>query len=135
MKLRRPKPDKSKFINAAAVEGKRDFDRERPTFCLRYIDPDFCITACGTEDKANFAEKIRRMSQMTWVELRTAPRHGMGAEKIERAEIRRPIPDEVPEDATLLAFRFSGKKAMVGYRMRGMFHILWFDRDFTLYDH
>jgi hypothetical protein len=80
-------------------------------------------------------EKIRRMSRMTWLELRQADRHGMGSEKIERGAIKRPIPAHISEDVPLLAFRFSGKKPMVGYRMLGTFHIIWFDCKFTLYDH
>jgi hypothetical protein len=59
----------------------------------------------------------------------------MGCEKIARDAIRRPIPPGVTEDVTFLAFRFHGMKPMVGYRVNEMFHIIWFDRDFTLYDH
>jgi hypothetical protein len=75
------------------------------------------------------------MSQLTWNELRQAQRHGIGSEKIDRKSITRPIPSHITEDVTFLAFRFSGKKSMVGYRMKEMFHIIWFDRDFKLYDH
>jgi hypothetical protein len=134
-RLKQRSPDKGKKVGISETEVKRDYDRERPTFCLRFVDPNYCITACDTEDKAAFADKIRRMSQMTWVELRMAPRHGMGSEKINRSAIKRPIPTHIPEDAALLAFRFSGMKEMVGYRMQGMFHIVWFDCDFSLYDH
>ena len=75
------------------------------------------------------------MSRMTWNQLRSAPHLGMGCEKIEQNEIKRPIPAYITKDVTLLAFRFHAKKPMVGYRVREMFHIIWFDRDFTLYDH
>jgi hypothetical protein len=99
------------------------------------VDSNYCITACSHDDKAAFVDKIRRMSRMTWNELIQAPRHGMGLETISRDSIKRPIPTHVTEDVTLIAFRFSGKKPMVGYRVDGMFHILWFDPDFSLYDH
>lgn len=132
-RIRARYPDHGKRISA--VEPKIDFDRQKPIFCLRYIDPEYCISKCDKDDKAAFADKLLQMSQMTWVEIRMAHRHGAGAEKIARDSIHRPIPESVPEDAPLLAFRFSGKKPMVGYRMQNLFHILWFDRDFTLYDH
>lgn len=75
------------------------------------------------------------MSQMTWNELHIAPKHGAGSEKISRTAIKRPIPQHITEDVSLLAFRFDGKKPMVGYRSGPTFHIVWFDRNFILYDH
>jgi hypothetical protein len=38
-------------------------------------------------------------------------------------------------DVTLVALRFSGLKPMVGYQIDEMFRVVWFDRDFSLYDH
>jgi hypothetical protein len=114
---------------------KADYNSERPTFCLRFVDPNHCITCCSHDDKAAFADKIRRMSFLTWNELIQAPRHGMGLETIDRRAIKGTIPAHITEDVTFIAFRFSGKKAMVGYRTEGMFHIVWFDRDYDLYDH
>ncbi len=72
---------------------------------------------------------------MTWNEIICAQRHGMGFETISRDEIRRPMPAHITDDTTIIAFRFSGMKPMVGYRSQSMFHIVWFDRAFTLYDH
>lgn len=34
-----------------------------------------------------------------------------------------------------LAFRYKGMSSMIGYRQRNVFYVLWFDHDFTLYDH
>ncbi len=59
----------------------------------------------------------------------------MGLETIPAYRIERPRPLHLTEDVTLIAFRFSGKKAMVGYRQEGTFHIVWFDCDFSLYAH
>jgi len=38
-------------------------------------------------------------------------------------------------DVALIALRFSGLKAMVGYRDLDVFHIIGFDKDFDMYDH
>ncbi len=59
----------------------------------------------------------------------------MGFETITRGAISRPVPAHITEDVTFIAFRFSGMKPMVGYRVDGMFHIIWFDCTFNLYDH
>lgn len=72
---------------------------------------------------------------MTWNELIQAHRHGMGQETIPAFRIKRPMPRHITDDVTMIAFRFSGLKTMVGYRQDGTFHIVWFDRDFSLYTH
>jgi hypothetical protein len=135
MKTKHRTIDHGKRIGVNEAELERDYDREKPTFCLRFVDSAYCITQCEKRDKAAFADTIRRMSQMTWKELRMADRHGLGSEKIRRDAIKRQIPARIPEDASFLAFRFSGMKPMVGYRVKEMFHIIWFDRNFSLYDH
>jgi len=41
-----------------------------------------------------------------------------------------------PFDAQNIAFRFHDRAPMVGYRSTdGIFYIIWFDRNFTLYTH
>jgi|SRR6185312_4518197 len=137
MTLHRPPQNKGKKIapSASAENARIDYNREKPTFCLRFVDPQYCITACDRDDKAAFADKIRRMSGMTWNEIIQSQRHGMGFETIARKAIKRPIPAHITEDVTIIVFRFSGMKPMVGYRDKGMFHIVWFDCAFTLYDH
>jgi len=67
--------------------------------------------------------------------ITNSPRHGLGYEKIARTSIRAPIPTDITDDVTFIAFRFYGKAPMVGYREGYIFHILWIDRDFTLYSH
>jgi hypothetical protein len=136
MTLRNPQPNRGRKISlSGSADVRPDYNRQKPIFCLRFIDPQYCITACDRDDKAAFADKIRRMSLMTWNELIQAPRHGMGFESIPRSAIRRPIPVHITEDVTLIAFRFSGLKPMVGYRADGMFHIVWFDCAYNLYAH
>lgn len=125
----------NKVALSSSATARVDYGREQPTFCLRYVQESHCITKCGKDEQAAFAVKILRMSKMTWNDLIQADRHGMGQEKISQSAIRSPLPRFLSEDITLIAFRFSGLKAMVGYRTDGMFHVLWFDRDFTLYNH
>ncbi|WP_208937066.1 Panacea domain-containing protein [[Haemophilus] ducreyi] len=85
------------------------------------------------------AWKLRnnKLSKFTWQELRNSPRHGCGTEKIEHKAIKGcSVPDFIIEqNISLLAFRFQGKKPMVGYRENQIFHILWLDRDYSLYNH
>jgi hypothetical protein len=134
-KLKHRQIDRGSKVGVSEAESRIDYDKEKPTFCLRFIDPQYCISKCDKDEKAAFVDKIYRMSQMTWLQLRMADRHGMGSEKLPRDSIKRPIPAGISEEVSILAFRFSGLKSMVGYRQDGLFHIIWLDRDFTLYDH
>jgi len=135
MTIKKPKPNSGRRFGLDTIEATTDFNRQKPIFSLQFVDPPYCISCCDKDEKASFAGMLLNMSKMTWNELRNAPRHGMGCEKISHDAIHRPIPAGITEDVTLLAFRFHAKKTMVGYRVKEIFHIIWFDRDFTLYDH
>ena len=77
-----------------------------------------------------------KLSQLPWKELRQAPRHGLGYEKIKRHSIKSGIPLHITDDVDhFIAFRFHDKAPMVGHRQERIFYIFWIDRDFSLYDH
>jgi hypothetical protein len=110
--------------------------QEHPIFCLEYLDKDYySLRACTKDEKAAFADTLFKLSQLTWAEITQSHRHGLGYEKIAKKSIRAPIPAHITDDVTFIAFRFYGKAPMVGHREAAIFHILWIDRDFTLYHH
>lgn len=77
------------------------------------------------DEKAGLADKLYRLSQLTWAEIKQQGRHKLGFEKIARGAIKAGIPSHITEDVDhFLAFRFDDLKAMVGYRL---------DRHFLLY--
>lgn len=135
-RFRKPKVNKGKklSISGSAETAKPDYNREKPIFSLKDVVPDYCITLCNKDDKAAFAERIRKLSTMTWNQIIQADRHGFGREKIDRESLPTP-PKNVSEDVSFIALRFSGLKPMVGYQQDSTFHIIWFDRDYNLYDH
>ena len=106
-----------------------------PIFGLDHMDNRWCIKACDQQDRAALASKLQELSELTWRQIRCAPRHGCGSEKLSWDTIRPAKSEKIPKDATFLAFRFHGLKAMVGYRTGRILQIIWIDRDFTLYDH
>ena len=112
---------------------KRSFNSEQPKFSLKHLKGGkFCLSKCEQVEKAAFADKLRELSQMTWQELQQAPHHGMGFEKIRGYK---DIPADVSPEINILAFRFCGMKAMIGYRIDETFYIIALDRNFTAYDH
>ena len=110
-------------------------EQQPPYFSLRYVSNRHCISDCQLQDRAAFADTIRKLSQLTWVEIKQRPRHALGYEKISRTSIIAGIPNNIKDDVQFIAFRFSGLKPMVGYRDGAVFHIVWFDDKFSLYSH
>jgi hypothetical protein len=131
---------KSRQLNKGSIVSARysnDFSPESlpPYFSLRYLSDNYCISKCDKDDKAAFADTLRKLSKLTWTQIKSSHRHGLGFETIQKDQIRSSIPNHITEDVRFIAFRFSGKKAMVGYRERATFYVIWFDRDFSLYPH
>jgi hypothetical protein len=132
--LRSPQTNKgSKLITPQAETVNNN--KEHPVFCLKYIDPKCCISNCEKNDKAGFADQLRTLSKVDWETIRHAPRHGIGTEIIDRSSLKCNIPP-VTDDVKFIAFRYSGKKAMVGYRNNNIFHIIGVEKKFgDLYEH
>lgn len=126
--------EKGKRIKEAKAE-KVPPEKQPPMFSLRYLNRDYSLSQCTKDEKAAFADTIAQLSQLTWSEIQSQPRHGLGYEKISRNAIRSSIPNHITDDVNLIAFRFCGKAPMVGYRDLAVFYIIWLDRDFTLYRH
>ncbi|HET7233942.1 MAG TPA: hypothetical protein VFJ16_28280 [Longimicrobium sp.] len=102
---------------------------------MRHLVDGWRVSDCERDDQAAFALTLERLSRLSWQEIRGAPRHGMGTEKIARDALKAPVPPGITDDVQFLALRFSGKKAMVGFRGGEVFHVVWLDPRFRLYDH
>lgn len=113
----------------------RNYDLEPPVFCFRYLDKTHGLDSCDKDEKAALASTLHKLSQLSWNQLRLAPRHGVGYEIIENNSFRVAIPKHITEDVHLIAFRFSGKAPMIGYKDEAVFRIVWLDRVFKVYDH
>jgi hypothetical protein len=112
-------------------------EQQPPVFSLCYLQAGrYCLSSCERYDKAAFADKLHRLSQLTWGQIKSQHHHKLGYERIPRKQIRAGIPRHITDDVdSFMVFRFSGMKAMAGYRDGDIFYVLWLDRDFSLYDH
>ncbi len=135
MGLRGPRKEKGKNFKPPTTARNGGYDKEPPHFALQHIQASHCLSACDKNEKSAFADTIHKLSQKTWMEIKNAPRHGIGFEKISRKSIKVQMPSYIPEDAQLISFRFCAKAPMVGYRKKETFYVLWLDRDFSVYDH
>ena len=105
-----------------------------PVFCLHYLDPKYCLRKCNQPERASFADTIRILSQFSWIEI--IAKKTSGYEKIiNKKSIKGKLPSIINEDESIIGFHFHGKKPMLGIRRDCIFHIIWFDPRFELYDH
>ena len=132
-KIKRPQRGKAKNIKPPNVDEKISYDSKPPIFSLRYLVKSHDLDKCELNEKAAFADKLCQLGKVEWRQLRQAPRHGIGYEKITRNTIRPGIPHHITEDVDFIAFRFYNKAPMVGYRDRQVFHVVWLDRGFNVY--
>lgn len=117
-------------------QSTHNFDNiEHPIFCFRYLNKNFDLSKCDINDKKALIERICKLSQMTWLEIQMADRHGLGSEKIKQTSLKAPIPSHISKDIDFLALRFNGKKPIVGYKNGFIFHVVFIDSKFELYNH
>lgn len=108
-----------------------------PVFCFHYLDNQrYGLNNCQIGEKAAFANKLYELCQLTWNQILAAPRDGLGSEKIAQSAITgSSIPSHITRDVDFIAIRFTGRKPMVGYRYDRIFHVIWLDTKFRLYNH
>lgn len=136
MKKRLKEPRIAKGDRISASE-PINYDDSPPLFSLERVQGGkYCLSGLGQQHKADFADAIFTRRNLTWSEIKKAHRHKLGLEKIPKRSIKAGIPTFITDDVDhFLAFRFSGKRPMVGYRQRDVFFVLWFDHNFSLYKH
>ncbi len=111
-------------------------DLDYPIFCFKHLHKDHNLDKCEESEKKSLIEKIVKLSQLSWADIQNAPRHGLGSEKIPINSIKPACPSFLTDDVKfLLSLRFDGMKPMLGHRNRFIFHVLFIDRDFTVYNH
>lgn len=129
----RQKPPKSRF--STKTPQAKSTEQLPPIFSLQHMRTSHCVSCCEQQEKAHFADTLRKLSQVTWAELKQVNRHSLGYEKISRDSLKVGIPSNIKEDAKFISFRFDGMKAMIGYRTGRIFYIIWLDRNFSVYNH
>lgn len=106
-----------------------------PKFSFEKMASSHSVSTCEHTEKAALADTLYKLGQMTWAEIMQAGRHQSGCEKIKWSQIKAQGKDAITPDSNVLAFRFSGMKPMIGYRLDETFYVMWLDRAFNVYDH
>lgn len=135
--IKPPRPKKAPFLRSEEQPTK-NLDDYPPAFSFEKMQDGsgHSFNCCVDEDRLALAKRIFMLSRMSWKQISLASRKGMGAEKIKRGQIKQGVPKTVTEDVSYFySLHFSGKKRFLGYRVGQIFHVLWVDHDFSVYDH
>lgn len=109
---------------------------KHPLFCFKYSHKDYNIDSLPNDEKIAFLNQLNMLSQLEWKQIQTAPKHGLGFEKIPRNQLKKEIPPRFTEDVQhLIVFRYNGKKPFLCHRFHCLLHIIFIDPKFELYDH
>ncbi len=122
----------------ASLKRSESSNARRPVFSLHYMRTatGFSLDCCNDGERSAFSSFLLKFSQLTWQQVQNAPRHGLGSEKISWDSIKeKGVLSGVPEDATILAIRYNGKKPLIGYRDGEVLHVICLDHNFSVYRH
>jgi hypothetical protein len=132
-------PNKAAFIRGGTLpHATQNVDDHPPAFSFEKMQDGSgnSFNCCQDDDRLALARRLFMLSRLPWKQIRQAPSTGFGSEQIPKHRIKRAIPTSVTEDVeSFSSLHFVGKKRFVGYRVGQIFHILWVDHTFEVYDH
>jgi hypothetical protein len=126
------------FLKSGGSSSIGSVDDAPPAFSFEKMQDQSgnSFNCCEDEDRLYLIKRIFMLSRMPWKEIRQAGSQGLGAESIQRFRIKRPIPSSVTEDVeSFYSLHYVGKKRFLGYRVGQVFHILWVDHNYEVYNH
>jgi len=113
-----PNQGKNVSVDVKAVSNNTEIENfVHPIFCFRHIHKEHNLDVCTPDEKISLIERMVKLSGMTWLEIQSANKHGLGTEKIEYTSIKPSRPPFITKDVTfLLAARFHGKAPFLFHR-------------------
>jgi hypothetical protein len=109
-----------------------------PVFCFKHLQTKPKNPKDKPEFYAEFIERLKKISSLTWSTITGTYRHGFGIEKIPIHKIKPQLPAFITPDVTdLTVFRATGdNRPFLGIRKGNVFHIIFIEESFDLvYDH
>ncbi len=84
----------------------------------------------------NYLDRLSKLSTLSWKEIATQPRHGLGYEFMPISAIKPNVP-VTPDSNKLMVFRATGDNhVFIGYRVGSVFNVLFIEAQFgDIYDH
>jgi hypothetical protein len=82
-----------------------DYNKETPKFCLRYLANGFDVHVLTTQQQAEFAKTLQKLTGFTWTELTMGRCHKHGYELLPVGQIKPSVPQRFQDQAKTMVFR------------------------------
>jgi len=126
-------PEKRKTISRDTLD-----QYDYPIFCFKYFN-DTSIKKCkDSKFFIDFLNRLQKLSDLGWEEIRKSGKHQYGMEKIPIEKIKPQVPSFLTPDVTKLdVFRATGSNhPFVGFLNKTVFQVFFIETEFgDIYDH
>lgn len=112
-----------------------NYELRRPIFSFKYMpyQKSYCISKCQKDKKSSILDKILRLSQSTWAQIRKLGKEA-GFETIPRHRFKVTFPSTITPDVNIKVARYDGDGGrFAGFKINDIFHIVLVGKD--LYPH
>lgn len=111
-------------------------DKEHPYINLKYFDCDYqCFSELDKESLKSFSEANKKLSQLTWNELKRQAgkrgnKTGFAPTMISRDQLpQRSMLERVSEEISFMELRLSQEARMFGFRSGAAFFLVYLDKN------
>ena len=131
-KIKRPSPTGGRRFRDHPSSSST-FRDSHPVFSFHKLVSGYCVDDCDVAAKVAFLDAMRKRSRMTWMEIHQTRREGLGCEQIPRAALNVQVPSAISDDINFISLRAGRRRRIIGYQERAILHIIWLDRDHSVY--
>ncbi len=127
------KPKKEVAIDKNKLDGI-----DYPVFCFKHLQNTSIKECKDASIFYDFLDRLQKLSNLGWKEIRTSQRHGFGMEKIPVGFIIPKLPKFITPDVShLTIFRANGNNLpFLGVQNGSVFHVIYLETKFgDVYDH
>lgn len=127
------KPKKEVAIDKNKLDGI-----DYPVFCFKHLQNTSIKECKDASIFYDFLDRLQKLSNLGWKEIRTSQRHGFGMEKIPVGSIIPKLPKFITPDVShLTIFRANGNNLpFLGVQNGSVFHVIYLETKFgDVYDH
>lgn len=110
------------------------YDDYCPAFSFSYVQKDYCLSKCSSNDIRKLIEKLATLETKNWSEIKS--KHIFQFKIVNRNGLKVSIPNVITPDVNIQYFKPFGQNTsfrVFGIKERHNFKFLWFDKNHEIY--
>lgn len=107
-------------------------DHLPPYFSFKHACSNhFQLSDWQSGEIAELMETFRRMEQLNWHEIHK--HRGLNYKQVDPRTFSKDLPEFISPDLSIYEVKVTKRARLFGYRLKNIFHIIWFDRNHEVY--